>query len=519
MSGKQLLGAVRLSDLTDETTSPERQKEQITGYAALHDDTVVYTAVDLNVSGSVSPFERSDLGPWLTDPAKVVQWDGIIVAKLDRLTRSLTHFDEFRDWCDRHGKTIISVGESIDLSTPHGRMFANLLAMFAQFERERMGERRKEAAARIAEQGGWDGGLIPFGKRAERAGNGWRLVIDEEYAGIIRRMADDVLAGRSLRDIARWLNAEGIPTSNDLSRMRYGRTKPRGAKWAPSSVRDILRNPALADDPAILDYSIWKHVEGVRDKGRGTRTSGPRASRMLLRIAYCGQCGGILYGKSNAKTRYYRCDNNNTPAGKLCDSRLIPADDLEEWVNSWIMEHSEWPNVVRRETKGQSYKVAIDKVERDIRALATAGLDDPEFEPKLAALRAERDQLLDLQSKQSRQARYETIIDGTVGKLWSTLDEQGKHRYLRERGVKLFAKREKDGFLAVIVEAGSLKEEIAAFTGLTTEQVIDIGWIPILAALRERGLPTDPAEIERLASSPDEIKRLAQLVKTRRQAT
>ena len=37
------------------------------------------------MSGSISPFDRKDPGPWRTDPAKVDQWDAIIVAKGDRV--------------------------------------------------------------------------------------------------------------------------------------------------------------------------------------------------------------------------------------------------------------------------------------------------------------------------------------------------------------------------------------------------------------------------------------------------
>lgn len=63
------------------------------------------------MSGSISPFDRKDLGPWLTDPEKISLWDAIIVAKLDRLTRNLFDFLEFWRWCDAHGKAIISVQE------------------------------------------------------------------------------------------------------------------------------------------------------------------------------------------------------------------------------------------------------------------------------------------------------------------------------------------------------------------------------------------------------------------------
>jgi site-specific DNA recombinase len=91
----RLLAVVRLSDLTDETTSPERQRGKITTYAKLHDHEVVGVAEDLDVSGAVSPFDRPQLGPWLKRPD---DWDGLIVAKYDRLTRSLLDFLVLYKW-------------------------------------------------------------------------------------------------------------------------------------------------------------------------------------------------------------------------------------------------------------------------------------------------------------------------------------------------------------------------------------------------------------------------------------
>ena len=59
----KLLGAVRLSDLTEETTSPERQREAIAHTAIARADTLIETVEDLDVSGAVSPFDRAALRP------------------------------------------------------------------------------------------------------------------------------------------------------------------------------------------------------------------------------------------------------------------------------------------------------------------------------------------------------------------------------------------------------------------------------------------------------------------------
>lgn len=454
--------------MTDATTSPERQREQIQGYASVYGHTVIHTTEDLDMSGAVSPFERPELGPWLTEPDKINAWDSIIVAKLDRLTRSLRDFDDLRDWCDRHGKTIISVGEKIDLSTSLGRMFANLLAMFAEFERERQGERRREAAIRIAEQGNWGGGLIPFGKRAERSGNGWRLVLDDEYAAIVRRMAKDIIGGHSLRDIARWLNAEGVPTSNDLSRMRYG-GEPKNAAWAPASVKSILRSDGLTEPPAVLDYSAWNDVQKALDRAKGNRTSGPRPTRMLLRIAYCGVCRGVLHGFSNQSGVFYICENKRTVTGNRCPSRLIPASELEKAFDDAVVEA--YGLVKHKEpvrTRGRSYKTQISKAERDLRALDQ---DDPEYDAKHAALRAERSRLQDLQKRNAEQATAGWQEDGRlVRDVWPTLDKAAKRSYALERHWRFYARRDDDGLVLVTAGGGDYHGDIQALSVIGAPQ-------------------------------------------------
>jgi hypothetical protein len=90
---------VRLSVLDDASTSPERQFEKIETYARLggHELVPITEAdYDLDVSGSVSPFARPGIGPWLRDD-RLDMWDAIVVTKLDRLTRSSLRLRDARD--------------------------------------------------------------------------------------------------------------------------------------------------------------------------------------------------------------------------------------------------------------------------------------------------------------------------------------------------------------------------------------------------------------------------------------
>lgn len=67
--------------------------------------------------------------------------DTLVVYKLDRLARSMSHFVTVFDRLKTKGVGFKSLTEAIETETPHGRMFMQLLGVFAEFERELIRER------------------------------------------------------------------------------------------------------------------------------------------------------------------------------------------------------------------------------------------------------------------------------------------------------------------------------------------------------------------------------------------
>ena len=168
----RLLAPVRLSRLTDVTTSTDTQRISLETWAEAHGHVIVAQTEDLDVSGGKPIRERPGIGPWLTE-SKLGEWDGIIGHKLDRLFRNHYDFVTFnREVCERHGKVIISVGEGIDTSTKMGKFIAGILIQFAEWELSRMSERRAEAAKGLRTQGRWGGGPVPFGYQPEQVDDG-----------------------------------------------------------------------------------------------------------------------------------------------------------------------------------------------------------------------------------------------------------------------------------------------------------------------------------------------------------
>lgn len=404
----------------------ERQDESIEYTVKARGDTLVAIAHDTDVSGSVSPFDREGLGPWLTDPAKVGQWDYLVFTKLDRLTRSLGDFDDLVQWCDRNGKTLVSISESIDLSTYVGRMLANILAMFAQFERERMADRARDSHAKSKANGWWHGGNPPYGYEPYKVDSHFELRVNEAQAMVIRAIVAAFLSGMSRNAIARDLNANRVPS-------------PYGKQWHMIAVNRVLE--ASGSFVSVDDFGKVRDRLDVTSNPVTRRENAP----MLLNVAYC-TCGSPLYSclvnhknRSTPAHEYYRC------YGK-CGARLIPMPTLDAEVDTAMVDTYGWvPVWTKSHTRGKSYAKEIAAVERQIRQLDQ---DADDYDDQHAALRAEAKRLKSLPTG-------DDFIDFTpTGKtlevFWPTLDAAAKRRFLLDNKVKVYAKRDSRDVSVVI---------------------------------------------------------------------
>lgn len=138
----------------------------------------------------------------------------LVVAKLDRLSRSMLDFASIMQRAQKQGWALIALDCAVDTTTPAGEAMANVMATFAQFERRLIGQRTREALE---------------AKRAEGVRLGRPPAIAPELAERIRAERD---RGATFQKIADRLNEEGVPT-------------PRGGKqWRPSSLTSVLREPS-----------------------------------------------------------------------------------------------------------------------------------------------------------------------------------------------------------------------------------------------------------------------------------
>jgi DNA invertase Pin-like site-specific DNA recombinase len=139
---------------------------------------------------------------------------GLVVAKLDRLSRSMLDFTAIMATAQRESWALVALDCAVDTTTPAGEAMANVLATFAQFERRLIGQRTREALA---------------AKRAQGVRLGRPRALSPGIVNRIRRERDQ---GASLARIADALNADGVATAHG------------GERWYASTVRAVLRSAA-----------------------------------------------------------------------------------------------------------------------------------------------------------------------------------------------------------------------------------------------------------------------------------
>src|SRR6185295_19539595 len=124
--------------------------------------------------------------------------DAVIIAKLDRLTRSVADLAELLKRFERQQVSLVSVADSLDTSSAAGRLVLNIMVSVSQWEREAIGERTRDAM-RHKRASGERVGTVPFGYRV--AGDGLHLEVEPREQAVAVQVETMKAAGFTLRGI------------------------------------------------------------------------------------------------------------------------------------------------------------------------------------------------------------------------------------------------------------------------------------------------------------------------------
>lgn len=367
----RVLGRIRLSRLTDESTSAARQRQLIEQWATSNGHEVIGWAEDLDISGSVDPFHTPALGPWL-QPDTAATWDILCAWKLDRLGRDSIRLNKLFGWCIDNGKTIVSCSEGIDLSTPVGRLIANVIAFLAEGELDAIRERTRASRKALLQAGRWTGGSVPYGLQAAPLhGGGWTLVHNPDTAPVVHRIVRQVTDGQPVKLVADSLNADNIPSPTGVrwpaktiwkiitSKYLLGHSTYEG-----NTVRDREGKPVYGSEP-LLTQTQWDGLQRAVEQRRAAPRRVSKTSP-LLGVILCWECGANLYHQCHVKEkksyRYYYCRGGHTAHIKAAMVEELLEEAFLDAVGDQMVLERVFRKAENHETELEDAKRALDEI-------------------------------------------------------------------------------------------------------------------------------------------------------------
>lgn len=270
--------------------------------------------------------------------------DIILVYKVDRLSRSLIDFARMMDVLERHGVSFVSVTQHFDTSTPMGRLTLNVLLSFAQFEREMITDRVRDAVAGAKRKGKFTGGTPALGYDVDREAH--KLVVNLAEAKTVRHIFKRFAEVGSGLTIAKELNAKGITTKSWTTRNGKHRD---GKPWNASLIYRMLSNRLYlgetvhkgecypGEHEAIISKSQWDAAQAMIHanprKAQRTHESVPALLGGIIRCRHCDRAMTSTYTRKAGRTyRYYVCTKATKNGYDSCPVKTVAAGDIEQAV-------------------------------------------------------------------------------------------------------------------------------------------------------------------------------------------
>jgi site-specific DNA recombinase len=272
----------------------------------------------------------------------------LTVWKLDRIGRSVAEILAIVQDLEARRVAFRCTTQPVDTSTPAGRAFLQLLAVFAEMEREMILERTAAGKARRKAEGKHPGGPRMFGFTVT-------LEAIPEEQDLIREAAKRVLAGVPMNQVVDDWEARGI--------------KPiRGQRWKVVSLRRLLLNSRLV--PVIGQD---QHQSLVRLFGQPDRQKLGRPAEHLLSGILACPCGQPLYGahkggKDQPAQLVYRCKRGAGSGGRFsgCGSTVVSMARADAWARDAFVAAVAGPDFAQAMAQRQAALLAGDATAEEL---------------------------------------------------------------------------------------------------------------------------------------------------------
>lgn len=324
---------------------------------------------DRGVSGT-STEKRFELQRLMQDAASG-KLNKVYVWKISRMARNTSDLLHIVEELQRHNVEFKSISENFEVGSTTGKLIAQILASFSEYERNVTVDNLKEGQTARALAGLTNGARILGYDKPEYSRD--PIIVNKNESKIIKKIFDLYdQSGKGYRSIAVELNRLGYKTK-------------RGNAFGIPAIRDILANPTYKGYVRFLNYTDWntkgrrfgknpnpilvpgKHEaiiseiqwERVQRKLQ-QRSTMPKilgdGTNLLTGIIRCPECMGAMCASTTTNTlkngekkriRYYSCAAFRSKGTTVCHANSIRAEEIEDLVAKEILMLINQPSVLR----------------------------------------------------------------------------------------------------------------------------------------------------------------------------
>ena len=340
------------SERQDVDLSVAAQLRALRDYAQRNGYLVAREYVDEAESGRIA--DRPQFSRMLDEASKPeAPFKEILVWKFSRFTRKREHAVAFKSMLRRRGVRVVSITEQAD-DTPTGKLLEAIIESVDEFYSENLAQEVTRGMREAATRGFWMTTYAPYGYKRVYVQDGIKkrpkLELNPPADAVVKRIFDMVLQGKSILDVTKTLNAEGIPTTN-------------GKKWLKTTIHTMLDHeaytgtlvwgakakdgapPVRVEDahPAIVskrDFQQARKLLASRapKKMNPRRASSPYLLSGLVKCETCGKAMTAAEAKSGRYT-YYICHSLLKQGKGTCETPRLNAKSFEKLIVSEIREN------------------------------------------------------------------------------------------------------------------------------------------------------------------------------------
>lgn len=285
------------------------------------------------------------------------KFHGILVKTVDRISRRVSDVTKLMDdiLFPRNCRLLIA-DLDLDSSTALGKMFIQLMATLAQYERSMIIDRVKSGMEKRAQLGYWNGGIVLGYDVVNK-----ELIVNPREEQIVKEIFELRALGKGYKYIATVLNDTGYRTKKDklfsisaiktilenevyIGKCRWGKRRD----WSEKRRKGTTDEYILVDGKhsPLISEELWAKVQSVNctNKESVSKNRNFHGDFILSGILRCPSCGaGTVMSKSKKRDGsgyhlYYMCQEYHSKGKKACSSNLIGKEDIESKVLQLIKE-------------------------------------------------------------------------------------------------------------------------------------------------------------------------------------